>query len=379
MKQPVKEKERKLTRKPPSQKKRNRPPTLNGVTTPTQKYLHPEEILRQACVGGMQKTLAPIRGIRDPVHEFILVETDLEAELIDCPLFQRLRDVRQLSVAHMVFPSANGNRFEHSLGAMHLAGEYAHHLTSTWKDRDAAMKFRQLVRVAALLHDIAHGPYSHLWDRVVYSKIYQGVEKGHDEHRKYLLCHSHIKDILLKHNLPPEDVIHAWQSEPYHSIVQGKFGADVMDYMLRDQHHTGMGHMGAVSPKRIIFHSYLEYRFECDAVGQYQRLVACTLNYHKNVEEEQRRFREGRDYMYRCVYWHPRAQNFENFVERAIVRCMELGSDLVSMCMNMDQFRQLTETYLWSVFYRWAEKDLMVKELVDMMINRRKLKVVSSE
>src|ERR687886_412028 len=94
--------------------------------------------------------------ITDPVHQYIRF-SDVERELIDTPIFQRLRRIRQLAGAHLVYPSAQHTRFEHSLGTMHVAGYAGEALLAKGyvHDKDNV----QMLRLAALLHDIGHGPF----------------------------------------------------------------------------------------------------------------------------------------------------------------------------------------------------------------------------
>src|SRR5215831_10201524 len=105
--------------------------------------------------------------ITDPVHRHIGF-TQVEKELFDSVVFQRLRRIRQLSGAHLVYPSAQHSRFEHSLGTMHVAGYAAESLLAKGyvKNVDSI----QELRLAALLHDIGHGPFSHLFEEILDSK-----------------------------------------------------------------------------------------------------------------------------------------------------------------------------------------------------------------
>jgi HD superfamily phosphohydrolase len=102
--------------------------------------------------------------ITDPVHRYIRF-SEVEKDLIDSTIFQRLRRIRQLAGAHLVYPSAQHSRFEHSLGTMHLAG-YAGEILLNKGYIDDEDKVQKL-RLAALLHDIGHGPFSHLFEEVL--------------------------------------------------------------------------------------------------------------------------------------------------------------------------------------------------------------------
>src|SRR5438874_13217374 len=109
------------------------------------------------------------RIYRDAVHNIIRVETDtptgrLLVSLVDTPEFQRLRRVRQLGLAYFAYQSAEHSRFTHSLGALHLATRILDRLA---KKYDIADEDRTAVRVAALLHDIGHGPFSHVIESIL--------------------------------------------------------------------------------------------------------------------------------------------------------------------------------------------------------------------
>ncbi len=110
--------------------------------------------------------MKPFLDIVDPIHNFIRVyETELK--IIDSPIFQRLRRIRQLSGAHLTYPSAQHSRFEHSLGVMHIAGQAANAL----KEKGLLNPDQiQNIRLAALLHDVGHGPFSHLFEEVLQEK-----------------------------------------------------------------------------------------------------------------------------------------------------------------------------------------------------------------
>src|SRR5437879_7267787 len=98
--------------------------------------------------------MSEARGVRDPIHGFIPLSSD-EAEIVETPVFQRLRGIKQLALANLVYPGALHTRFDHTLGVTHVAGLMADALGL---DGDEI----ELVQFAALLHDIGHGPFSHV-------------------------------------------------------------------------------------------------------------------------------------------------------------------------------------------------------------------------
>ncbi len=111
--------------------------------------------------------------IVDPIHDFITVYTN-ELGIIDTSVFQRLRRIRQLAGAHLVYPGAQHSRFEHSLGTMHVASQAAIIL----KEKGSLDSLDvENIRMAALLHDIGHGPFSHLFEEVLQKRKKSHMKK----------------------------------------------------------------------------------------------------------------------------------------------------------------------------------------------------------
>ena len=109
-------------------------------------------------------------AIRDPIHSWIKIDDD-EKALIDSRIFQRLRHIKQTTTADLVYPGATQTRFSHSIGTMYVATLY----TDVLKNLEGcgySEKWAKTVRIAALLHDISHGPFSHAYDHYDYKDIY---------------------------------------------------------------------------------------------------------------------------------------------------------------------------------------------------------------
>ncbi len=174
-------------------------------------------------------------SIRDPIHGSIHLD-DWVIPLIDHREFQRLRRVQQLGTAHLVYPGANHRRFEHSLGAYHLAGEIA---TSLGLDPEDAAT----VRAGALLHDIGHGPFSHAFE-----ELWEG---RHEDIGIDLVRWGPLGDLLRQGGLDPVKVAQLIAGEgPLAKVVSGALDADRMDYLLRDAHYTGV--RTSVDPDRLL-------------------------------------------------------------------------------------------------------------------------------
>ena len=177
--------------------------------------------------------------IKDSVHDHIEVE-GVAAALLDTEPIQRLRHVKQLGTVHLVYPSANHTRFEHSLGVHHLANRALDHLGI-----DGVQAER--VRAAALLHDVGHSPYSHN----VESVIHRHTGKYHDDVHE-LLASGAVGDVLRNHGLDPGAVADLVAGDgQYGQLVSGELDVDRMDYLVRDAHHTGVPY-GTIDHERLI-------------------------------------------------------------------------------------------------------------------------------
>lgn len=191
--------------------------------------------------------------IRDPVHGFIYRDPD-EREVMDTSVVQRLRRLRQLALASLVYPGAVHTRFEHSLGAFHVAGKLVASL-------EVSEPEGRLVRMAALLHDIGHGPFSHvtepilkkysdpqkLGSAVVESKIHELITWqiiGRNTELAKLLSLRQREQIigLLKGT---------WGHSYLQEIVSGPVDADKQDYLLRDGLFSGVKY-GVYDQERLI-------------------------------------------------------------------------------------------------------------------------------
>ncbi|MBN1593242.1 MAG: HD domain-containing protein [Candidatus Coatesbacteria bacterium] len=192
--------------------------------------------------------------IRDPVHGFISVYPD-ERQIVDLPIFQRLRGIKQLAMAYLVYPGDMHTRFEHSLGVYHIASRMAEALLPGESNR----RNRRIVSFAALLHDIGHGPFSHVSDDVFGliddSGLPASPRPAHEHISASILRHDPDLNRIMSQN-DIKDVIALLKGEDSHlsvmrEIISGAFDADTMDYLLRDSHFCGVK-FGVFDIDRII-------------------------------------------------------------------------------------------------------------------------------
>lgn len=183
--------------------------------------------------------------IYDSVHGYIDISEVIH--IIDTPEFQRLRNIKQLGACNFVFPSAHGTRFEHSIGVFYLADRMINALGKNTKylNHTLSRRMLHLIKVAALIHDIGHGPFSHLWDNFCEknnnfeSHEYRGIEIFRYMNRKYSLRYIEEEIALIGQMINPEPGFRQakhWDFWMYQIVANKDSGLDVdkMDYLIRD-------------------------------------------------------------------------------------------------------------------------------------------------
>lgn len=173
--------------------------------------------------------------IRDPLHGTVVL-SELEEKILDTPSMQRLRGIRQLAAAYLVYPGANHTRFEHSIGTLFLADRICRELKLP---AEKAAK----VRLAALLHDVGHTAFSHEAETILMRHI-----GNHEEIGEKMVQSGEIADILSGSYSAKE--IALLPRTPLGEIITSDIGADRMDYLLRDSHYTGVAY-GVIDADRI--------------------------------------------------------------------------------------------------------------------------------
>ncbi len=176
--------------------------------------------------------------IKDPIHGYVYI-TEEEKTIIDSYPLQRLHRLRQLAGAEYVYPGANHTRFEHSIGVMHLAGKVAENpnISKTIKEEET-----DTLRIAALLHDVGHGPFSHVFEYLLDKQL----NKTHEDLTLWIVKNSELKDILKQTGYPAEDIaklaigqLHRPGKAFLDQIISSAVDVDKQDFIVRDTHHTG--------------------------------------------------------------------------------------------------------------------------------------------
>jgi len=176
--------------------------------------------------------------IKDPVYGYVYVAR-VEKDVVDSFPMQRLHRLRQLAGAEYVYPGANHTRFEHSLGAMYLAQQLT--------ERSNVAQFLsedeiQMVRFAALLHDVGHGPFSHVFEHL----LEKFLSKNHEEITAWIIKKSELSDVLGKAGYDADAVaklavgsLNREGKSFMDQIVQSAVDVDKLDFIVRDTYHTG--------------------------------------------------------------------------------------------------------------------------------------------
>ncbi len=187
--------------------------------------------------------------IKDPVHGYIQIN-GTERDVIDTYPVQRLRRIRQLAGSEFVYPAANHTRFEHVLGAMYLAGVLGRTLPVDLSDHQI-----QQLRLAALLHDIGHGPFSHVFEPL----MIRHLGKTHEDLVPWLVNGTAIAEKLEKAGFNPKSLGRLAvgrlgdKKRPFlDQVISSSVDVDKMDFLVRDSFHTGAGY-GSIDVHRLLY------------------------------------------------------------------------------------------------------------------------------
>ena len=300
----------------------------------------------------------PEKFIRDPVHDVVIFDTDRPTDrllfrLLNAAEFQRLRRIRQLGMAHLAYPGADHSRYAHSLGVMQVARRFL--------DRFAAQgvaiseEERRACLCAALLHDLGHGPYSHVFERVT------GVRHERLTYRVILDAHSEIHRLLIRADPTlPEQVCAMMQGKAprrfFSDVVSGQLDADRIDYLMRDNLMTGSNY-GAFD---------MEWLLAAVTVDPATQRLVVLPKAISAVEG----YLQARYHMYRNVYFHKVVRSAEGMLRLALRRAKRLAVQdrlewpprdgglyrgLLGQRMSIDEFVDLDDVSLTHCFKVWSQ------------------------
>ncbi len=357
--------------------------------------------------------LAFHKTITDSVHGNIAL-TELEIDIISSKVFQRLHNVRQLGLAHLVFPGAGYSRFAHSIGACHNAGKI---IAAIKKNSTAAIDDtkEQTFRIAALLHDIGHYPYSHAMEHVIESYYTSGKISKIDSQEISLAgltkeppfydhesLGDHIFDsddeltnIFKKHEFDKINVRNIFEPSEYNKmrgIVSSDLDCDRLDYLRRTVHHSGAPY-GSVDIDYLIEHATIDgegrFCFEDKALRAADHLLIARyydylqIPFHKTVAALEWSLNTGIEELFSsgkvdCSskeilkkinedYWHYFDDQFMQMMFRQLLG--EIGT-------SRNDETQIKSDHLRAILYRKPAKVLASSQLTgDLNDDRQKMQV----
>lgn len=308
---------------------------------------------------------------RDPVHGNISVTDPTVFALIQSPEFQRLRRIRQLGTSFISYPGAEHTRFAHSLGVYHLMLRVLKHLSD--RGRAAVSPEEQvLCCCAALLHDIGHGPFSHLFEKLTGTRHERWVE------RIITSPESTVYQILAERNWDwpariASMITGTWEGPPFlKELISSQLDVDRMDYLLRDSKMCGVTYG----------------QFDIERLIQTLTVVNGHLVLTEKGVHSAEEFLLARYFMYWNVYFHKATRSIETILEKMLGRAVHLvrsGREaeigfvppamepiLSGRNMSLTEYLQLDETDALYAIKRWREsRDPVLADLSDRFIGRR--------
>lgn len=315
--------------------------------------------------------------INDPVYGFINTSTDLVFDIIQHPYFQRLRRIKQLGLTDLVYPGALHTRFHHALGAMHLMGEALKNL----KDKNHFISDEEFeaAQIAILLHDIGHGPFSHVLEATLLNEVH------HEQISKRVM---ELLNVEFKGQL--EMAIKMF-TDNYHrkffnQLISSQLDIDRLDYLNRDSFFTGVSEASIGAERIIKMLNIVDDKIVVEQKGIY------------SIEN----FLNARRFMYWQVYLHKTAIVAEEMLIQIIKRAKYLAktTDTVETLPNLlffikneinldifkntieivDRFLMLDDYDIWAAIKLWvSHPDYTLSTLCKNLLNRNLFKIKLSD
>jgi HD superfamily phosphohydrolase len=299
--------------------------------------------------------------INDPVYGFITIDDKLIHQVISHPYYQRLRRISQMALAQLVYPGAVHSRLHHSLGAYHLMGCALQELIS--KGVEISPEEQQAAKIAILLHDIGHGPYSHALE-------HQLAKGKHHEELSLMIFKYLNNEFGGMLDMAMDIFTGKYHKKFLHQLISGQLDVDRMDYLTRDSFFTGVSE-GVIGYDRI--------------------LKMLTIHQGELMVEEKgiysiEKFLVARRLMYWQVYLHKTVLTAEQMLRRIISRaifikapCPEPLSKLLheeEEQITLQAFCKIDDSDIMTAIKSWAENDDKVLSILCKgIINRQLLRV----
>ena len=304
--------------------------------------------------------------INDPVYGFITIDDELIYDVISHPYYQRLRRIHQMAFAQLVYPGAVHSRLHHSLGAYHLMCNALHELKS--KGVVISNQEEQASKIAILLHDIGHGPYSHALENIL-------IKNVSHEQMSLLLMQEMDKEFEGKLQMAIDVFTNNYPKKFLHQLISGQLDVDRMDYLIRDSFFTGVTE-GVIGYDRIIkMLTVHEGELMIEEKGIY------------SIEK----FLVSRRFMYWQVYLHKTVLCAEKMLGKIVERAREVKAIAPSKVFNvfltndyksesfeefLDDFCTLDDYDILFSIKSWVNHpDKILSVLCKSLVNRHLLKV----
>jgi uncharacterized protein len=324
----------------------------------------------------------PSKIIRDPLYNYVSIEREKDGWLLDVlssPEIQRLRRIHQLGVSYLTFPGADHNRLVHSLGVLHLMTQVMSHLESNYFDAQVR-RAREPLLAAALIHDVGHGPFSHLFEPCLgthHEQWSRNIIESPDTalHKALRACDQSLPRTVAE-LVDPEDNNHpSWQKY----LLSSQLDVDRLDYLRRDSLFTGSDY-GHFDWFRLIKNLELveDEQSGRDIVWPDKACLA--------IEE----FIFSRYYMYHNVYLHKTTRGFEKLLEAmwararvffangrdallvpAIRNFWSASAPTVVQYLAIEEFTVLQQIQNWT-----SHEDKALSDLARRFLNRDRLAMI---
>jgi HD superfamily phosphohydrolase len=335
----------------------------------------------------------------DPIYRYLRITKGgadgvpgdcAEQDLLDSPWLQRLRRIHQLQSAWWVFATAEHSRLQHSLGAMHLAGEWLRHLYPSLRevhpDLPSPALAEETLRLAGLLHDVGHGPFGHFFDEnyldrwaIDHEAIGRRLIMGELAPMIEGLAASPHGDFAPGERVDPrwvayliaKDELEGFTAPAWLAVLRplltGPFSADNMDYVPRDSYICGVA-AGPVDIQRILHYSFISEQ---------------GLTIHDHGSEALYMFLSARLYLYNQVYFHRTVRRIDLQLREIFRPTMDLilGGNPLD---RLPRYRLVNEWFLMDEVDRWAsgedgpERQALGREWSDIVARRLKWRLIYS-